>query len=271
MMTRPMRITTKRPRPRWQSSHARRCSTGERAHHRNRGPAQQRGHKGARRSLLARRGTAPRQVEGGGGESPHARRARRLAGNSAASSIHLPAGPTTPRLFKAEEHTRPHRMLTSEAAELIPDGSLDFVYVDARHDYCGCLKDLETYWPKLRPGGLMAGHDYVDASQAPSSPTAPVDWTLCAGAKGVMASPRHWGGGCDAAFARQNRLRGSGLRRRPSLWPGDGPLARPKIVSSHLSLHASGRQPPSNAHTRAAPKLGPCRWLQAPRRGARRG
>ncbi|GBG00402.1 hypothetical protein Rsub_13339, partial [Raphidocelis subcapitata] len=32
-----------------------------------------------------------------------------------------------------------HRMYTSEAAKLIPDGSLDYVYVDARHDYYGTV------------------------------------------------------------------------------------------------------------------------------------
>jgi predicted O-methyltransferase YrrM len=68
-------------------------------------------------------------------------------------------------------------MYTSEAAKLIPDGSLDFVYVDARHDYCGCMQDLEMYWPKLRPGGLLAGHDYVYASDAAAMGVG--DWSLC--------------------------------------------------------------------------------------------
>ena len=29
-----------------------------------------------------------------------------------------------------------------QAAEQIPDGSLDYVYVDARHDYCGVKEDI---------------------------------------------------------------------------------------------------------------------------------
>ena len=37
----------------------------------------------------------------------------------------------------------------------------DFVYVDARHDYKGILLDLTEWWPLLRKGGIMAGHDYV--------------------------------------------------------------------------------------------------------------
>jgi predicted O-methyltransferase YrrM len=35
------------------------------------------------------------------------------------------------------------------------------VYIDARHDYCSVTEDLELYWPKLRPGGIVAGHDYM--------------------------------------------------------------------------------------------------------------
>ena len=50
------------------------------------------------------------------------------------------------------------RMLTSEAAKVIKDSSLDFVYIDARHDYCGVKADINYYWPKIRPGGIMAGH-----------------------------------------------------------------------------------------------------------------
>jgi hypothetical protein len=30
-----------------------------------------------------------------------------------------------------------------------------------RHDYCGVMEDLVAYWPKLRSGGIIAGHDYV--------------------------------------------------------------------------------------------------------------
>ncbi|KXZ52954.1 hypothetical protein GPECTOR_8g328 [Gonium pectorale] len=37
---------------------------------------------------------------------------------------------------------------------------------DAAHDYCSVRQDLELYWPKVRSGGLMAGHDYVNASEA---------------------------------------------------------------------------------------------------------
>ena len=47
-----------------------------------------------------------------------------------------------------------------DAARAFPDGSLDFVYLDAEHTYSGVRGDLEAWWPKLRRGGLFAGNDY---------------------------------------------------------------------------------------------------------------
>uniref|UniRef100_A0A7S1P4D4 Methyltransferase domain-containing protein n=1 Tax=Vitrella brassicaformis TaxID=1169539 RepID=A0A7S1P4D4_9ALVE len=70
------------------------------------------------------------------------------------------------------------RMLTSDAAREIPDNSVDFVYIDARHDYCGVSEDLSLYWPKLRVGGIMAGHDYLtDTEMKDIQPHT--DWSLC--------------------------------------------------------------------------------------------
>ena len=52
-----------------------------------------------------------------------------------------------------------------EAAKAIADRSLDFVYIDARHDYEGVLEDLRAWAPKVRAGGLIAGHDFVPDGQ----------------------------------------------------------------------------------------------------------
>lgn len=48
-----------------------------------------------------------------------------------------------------------------EAAKRIPDESLDFVYIDARHDYDSVLEDLHAWYPKVKDGGIIAGHDYL--------------------------------------------------------------------------------------------------------------
>jgi hypothetical protein len=56
------------------------------------------------------------------------------------------------------------RMTSVEAAEKVPDHSFDFVYIDARHDYDSVLEDLDAWCTKVRPGGILAGHDYVDGN-----------------------------------------------------------------------------------------------------------
>lgn len=52
------------------------------------------------------------------------------------------------------------RMDTVEAAAMVPDRSLDFVWIDADHTYKGVKTDIAAWRPKIRPGGTMLGHDY---------------------------------------------------------------------------------------------------------------
>jgi SAM-dependent methyltransferase len=52
------------------------------------------------------------------------------------------------------------RELTHAAAKLIPDDSQDLIYVDADHTYPSVREDIADWLPKLRSGGIMAGHDY---------------------------------------------------------------------------------------------------------------
>ena len=47
-----------------------------------------------------------------------------------------------------------------DALEFIKDGELDLVYVDGDHRYEAVLADLKGWLPKLRAGGIMAGHDW---------------------------------------------------------------------------------------------------------------
>lgn len=43
------------------------------------------------------------------------------------------------------------------------DESLDFVYIDANHDYKFTLEDIKLWAPKVKQGGIVGGHDYVPA------------------------------------------------------------------------------------------------------------
>lgn len=42
------------------------------------------------------------------------------------------------------------------------DESLDFVYVDAAHDYKHVYQDIREWSKKVRKGGIIGGHDYMD-------------------------------------------------------------------------------------------------------------
>jgi uncharacterized Rossmann fold enzyme len=63
----------------------------------------------------------------------------------------------------AGERAKILRKDSREAAKDIPDGSLDFVFIDADHSYEGCRADIEAWLPKVKAGGFIAGHDYDNA------------------------------------------------------------------------------------------------------------
>lgn len=44
-------------------------------------------------------------------------------------------------------------------AQTLKDDSLDFVFVDGDHSYNATMQDFESYWPKVKKGGVFAGHD----------------------------------------------------------------------------------------------------------------
>ena len=52
------------------------------------------------------------------------------------------------------------KMGSAEAAPKIPDGSLSFINIDADHSYEGVKADIESWWRKLAPLGVIAFHDY---------------------------------------------------------------------------------------------------------------
>ena len=49
-----------------------------------------------------------------------------------------------------------------EVSKQFPDGYFDYIYIDADHSYEAVKQDLEDWYPKVRVGGILAGHDYVD-------------------------------------------------------------------------------------------------------------
>eukprot|EP01041_Mallomonas_annulata_P014867 gene14867-31560_t len=43
--------------------------------------------------------------------------------------------------------------------KIITNNSLDFIYIDAAHDYFNVMSDMRAWWPKLINGGVFAGHN----------------------------------------------------------------------------------------------------------------
>ncbi len=52
------------------------------------------------------------------------------------------------------------RKTSMEAVEDFEDESLDFVYIDANHEFRYIAEDLAEWTKKVRKGGIVAGHDY---------------------------------------------------------------------------------------------------------------
>ncbi len=52
------------------------------------------------------------------------------------------------------------RDYSENAHKFFKDGELDFVYIDGNHEFFYVAQDLHHWAPKVRAGGIVAGHDY---------------------------------------------------------------------------------------------------------------
>lgn len=55
---------------------------------------------------------------------------------------------------------------SQDVTDDIPEGILDFAYIDGSHRYKDVSGDLEIFWRKVKPGGLLCGHDFKYVKQA---------------------------------------------------------------------------------------------------------
>lgn len=77
--------------------------------------------------------------------------------------------PETFTKLEAEAHARldqyPNyhfvRKLSMDALADFKDKSLDFVYLDGDHSYESVVADIAGWSKKIRPGGILAGHDFA--------------------------------------------------------------------------------------------------------------
>ena len=53
------------------------------------------------------------------------------------------------------------RKFSVDAAKDFQNNSLDFVYIDANHEFMHVAEDMYWWTQKVKPGGIVAGHDYM--------------------------------------------------------------------------------------------------------------
>lgn len=84
---------------------------------------------------------------------------------------------------KDREVVKPIRMKSVEAANMFEDKSVDFVFIDASHEYEDVKADIAAWLPKVKPGGVLAGHDWnwteVQRAVVDSLPKAVSAGELC--------------------------------------------------------------------------------------------
>lgn len=69
--------------------------------------------------------------------------------------------------FATNERAHIMRGTSVEMADELWRGGYEFdcVYIDADHGEASCATDIEAWWPLVRSGGILAGHDYLDGER----------------------------------------------------------------------------------------------------------
>lgn len=84
-----------------------------------------------------------------------------------------------------------HRATSAAALAELPDGSLDWVYIDGDHEYEAVRSDIAGYQRKIRPGGLLAGDDYRVRGKYHSGVKRAVDEVVAAGTLELVVQRDH--------------------------------------------------------------------------------
>lgn len=53
------------------------------------------------------------------------------------------------------------RDFSEKAYKKFDNESVDFIYIDGNHEFLNVAQDIALWMPKLKKGGIMAGHDYI--------------------------------------------------------------------------------------------------------------
>jgi len=64
--------------------------------------------------------------------------------------------------FCKKHNVRFIRGYSHGVANRIKDNSIDFLFIDGLHSYTAVSRDLKCYWPKVKIGGFITGHDCTE-------------------------------------------------------------------------------------------------------------
>jgi predicted O-methyltransferase YrrM len=78
-----------------------------------------------------------------------------------------------------------------KAAQQWRDLTFDYVYIDGNHEHEAAKADIEAWWPKVRPAGILAGHDY-DRKGYPGVIKAVDEFAKKAGLEAISCNDSDW-------------------------------------------------------------------------------
>jgi len=82
------------------------------------------------------------------------------------------------RLEKFGERAELIEDLSIPASQRFHDAQLDFVYIDGDHRCEEVKKDISAWSPKVREGGIIAGHDFICPGEEPENWGRPIQRAL---------------------------------------------------------------------------------------------
>jgi glycosyltransferase involved in cell wall biosynthesis len=65
------------------------------------------------------------------------------------------------QLCDVQNQVIPLKTTSLEATQQFEDNSIDFLHIDASHDYENVIADIIAWYPKVKPGGFITGDDYA--------------------------------------------------------------------------------------------------------------
>ena len=85
--------------------------------------------------------------------------------------------------YRVNDRVRLIKRPSEESAEHLAPGGYDLVFVDGNHTYQNVRDDLRLMWPRVKPGGMLVGHDYTTRFPGviQAVDESPVDFRVAAG------------------------------------------------------------------------------------------